>query len=171
MRWIVPVLLALLCGCTGAAARTASGAPAADAAQAGTAAVEREVLELVNRHRAERRLPPLLWNADVAEVARKHSRAVAEGAAVLADGNGRQRARGVSVRMPVKDWGESVAQLDFEGAIAGPTLFRVLVSSPADRARLEGSYELTGIGIARDDAGTYYLTQLFINAAPGYGRP
>ncbi|MET0395752.1 MAG: CAP domain-containing protein [Longimicrobiaceae bacterium] len=171
MRWILPVLLALLCGCAGPAARTAAGAPGARAAEAGTAAIEREVLERVNRHRAERRLPPLLWSADVAEVARKHSRAAAQGTAVLADGNGRQRARGVSVRMPVKDWGESVTQLDFEGGLAGPMLFQVLVSSPADRARLEGSFELTGIGIARDDAGTYYLTQLFINSAPGYGRP
>ena len=172
MRWIVPVMLVALCGCAGAGGRTAAAAPGTAAApQAGTAAIEREVLEQVNRHRAERRLPPLLWSEDVAGVARKHSRAAAQGAVALADGNGRQRARGVSVRMPVKDWGESVTQLDVDGGLAGSLLFRVLASSAADRARLEGSFELTGIGVARDDAGTYYLTQLFINSAPGFGRP
>lgn len=172
MRWILPVMLVVLCGCAGSGVRTSAGAPGTAAApEAGTAAIEREVLEQVNRHRAERRLPPLLWSEDVAGVARKHSRAAAQGTVTLADGNGRQRARGVSVRMPVKDWGESVAQLDFEGGLAGPLLFRVLASSPADRARLEGSFELTGIGVARDSAGTYYLTQLFITSAPGFGRP
>ncbi|HEU0080329.1 MAG TPA: CAP domain-containing protein [Longimicrobiaceae bacterium] len=172
MRWILPVRLVLLCGCAGAGGQAAAGAADSGAApQVGTSAIEREVLEQVNRHRAERRLPPLLWSEDVAGVARKHSRAAAQGTATLADGNGRQRARGVSVRMPVKDWGESVTQLDVDGGLAGSLLFRVLVSSPADRARIEGSFELTGIGVARDDTGTYYLTQLFITSAPGFGRP
>ena len=74
-------------------------------------------------------------------------------------------------KMPVKDWSESVSQVQTEAGLAGSLLFRALAANPGDRARLEGDYELTGVGVARDSTGTYYLTQLFINSEPGYGMP
>lgn len=129
------------------------------------------MLERVNRHRAERRLPPLVWNGQVAAAARRHSAAAAQGTVALADGNGRQRARGLATRMPVKDWGESVARVAADPGAAGAFLFAALVSNPADRSRLEGAYEYTGIGVARDGTGTYYLTQLFVNSAAVHGLP
>ena len=40
------------------------------------------------------------------------------------------------------------------------------LSSPGHRQNIEGDFNLTGIGVARNSRGEFYFTQLFIRKSP-----
>jgi hypothetical protein len=144
--------------------------PGVAPAPAGVSAIEQNVVEAVNRYRVEHGLPMLRPNARIATVARRHSEAAARGETRLSDGQGRLRARAVSVSMPVQTWAEDVVEGHVFDADPAPQLSAMLVA--AARAHLEtAAFEDVGVGVARDSHGRYYLTQLLILSRAGYQRP
>jgi uncharacterized protein YkwD len=155
----------LAAGCAKTQAGAADPAPSASVGR-----VEQEVVAAVNRYREEHQLPLLRPNARIATIARRHSEEAARGETALSDGQGRLRARAVSVSMPVQTWAEDVVQGRMADADASRRLAEMLIAT--GRAHIENAaFEDVGVGVARDSTGRYFLTQLLILSRAGYQRP
>lgn len=165
-RWqaLIAVCLAnalALAGCPrGDAASPRTGAPRAARPDAKSTAVERDVLELVNRHRRARRLPPLAADARIAAEARRHSAAMAAGRG-LGHAGFDDRVAALRRLMPVRQSAENVA---FNRGHRDPAAeaVRGWLASRGHRRNIEGPYELTGVGVATNAKGEVYFTQLFV---------
>jgi hypothetical protein len=147
------------------ASTTQSSAPAAS--RVDIAAVERGVMDAVNRYRESKGLPLLRANTRVTTIARRHSEAAARGQVALADGQGHVRARAIATTMPVQTWAEDVVMGRAGDDDAAARLAEQLIA--AARANIENAaFEDVGIGIARDDTGRYFLTQMLVLSRAGY---
>jgi uncharacterized protein YkwD len=131
-------------------------------APAPAAVVEHEIHQIINQHRARRGLPALQYDERVAEVAREHSAAMAAGSRPFGHGGFEQRGSAISRFLPYLGLAENVAY----DSRSGPTLPSLIatgwIGSAAHRQNIEGSYGITGIGIARDRDGVTYATQIFL---------
>lgn len=128
--------------------------------------LERFAFDLINQKRTANGLSELLWNEDVAEIARLHSRNMAENNYFnhkgLVDGftvDGRANSLGVRNWMAI---GENIA---FNRGFSKPAEHAVesWMRSNGHRTNiLNNRWNQTGIGIATDDNGGYYITQVFM---------
>ena len=162
IRFIVVFLSSL--GLTASA--TVTSATAAD--------LERYVHRLINAHRTAQGLKPLAFSPEISAIARRHSRDMATGRVGFGHGgieSRRQEVAGFIARARV---GENVARNKGGSSRAGERAVVGWLQSPGHRRNIEGSYDLTGIGIAQGPAGEYFLTQLFVRTSsyrPGtYGN-
>jgi uncharacterized protein YkwD len=126
--------------------------------------MEKTVMGLINRQRAQQGLPALNWNEKAAQVARLHSENMAhykffshrglDGLMV------NDRADNIAL-----DWraiGENIAYNRGYDDPAGFTVQRWM-DSPAHKDNiLDRRWKETGIGIITAPDGTYYLTQVFL---------
>jgi uncharacterized protein YkwD len=71
---------------------------------------ERAAAELINRHRRAEALPPLEWNADLAEIARAHSHDLAGNGGKLSHRGFRGRFEQAQSRAPTRRFGENITQ-------------------------------------------------------------
>lgn len=121
--------------------------------------LESEVLRLTNSFRAEQRLAPLAWHAELARVAKRHAVAVAEGRAPFSHAGARDRFAACSTRCInvaenlAKSEGFGRSDLP-EASVAG---WR---ESEGHRQNLLGPFDVAGIGWACSDAGVIFMTQL-----------
>ena len=98
----------------------------------------------------------------LADIARRHSRAMAQRVTPLGHEGFAQRAALVRSEMPARGFAENVSKstrpLDqiSHAAVGG------WLSSAIHRKNIEGRYTQSGIGAARDEQGTTYMTQIFI---------
>ncbi len=118
-----------------------------------------EILELVNKHRAGRHLKPLQMNALITHEAEVHSHNMATGKVEFGhDGYDERMDR--LTRKIKKSTGSA------ENVAYGPHTAEAVVQSwlesPGHRKNIEGDYNLTGIGIAKNASGRPYYTQIFI---------
>lgn len=126
---------------------------------------EHAVFELINKQRTANGLNPLLWNDDVAKIARIHSENMAnlkffdhkglDGSMV----NNRADAVGLSKWRSI---GENIA---YNRGFANPLEFAVegWMKSPAHRKNIfNDRWQESGIGIAIMADGNYYFTQVFL---------
>lgn len=126
---------------------------------------ERQVFELINKKRAELGLNLLIWNDDVAKIARIHSEEMAnnrffdhkslDGSMV----NNRADAIGLSKWRSI---GENIA---YNRGYTNPLEFAVegWLKSPAHRDNiLNNRWQESGIGVAILADGTHYFTQVFL---------
>lgn len=127
--------------------------------------LEKIVFNLVNERRVASGLPELIWSEDVAKVARLHSQNMADSKVF-----GHRGLDGLTVdarasSLGVKNWqaiGENIAA---NRGFANPTASAVesWMNSPGHRAGiLNNSWKETGIGVACDNDGKYYFTQVFV---------
>jgi uncharacterized protein YkwD len=158
--WALPLLLS---GCVGIAVPSAPlpapSGPAATAPPASVAAVEAEVHQRINRHRESRGLAPLAHDERVAEIARRHSRAMAERRTPFGHDGFEARAEEVGRLFTVGRLAENVAY-DSRPEVAARVV-EGWIRSSGHRANLEGPFDVTGVGAARAPDGTYYFTQIF----------
>ena len=133
----------------------------AHAAAATAAALELYVHELVNGHRATLGLKPLALIPEISDIARVHSRDMATGRVAFShvgfDGRGAE----ISKSIPYRTFAENVA-MNYGLRTPGATAVSGWLQSPGHRRNIEGSFDLTGIGIVRSEDGTYFFTQLFM---------
>lgn len=124
------------------------------------------MFDLVNRDRRDHGVPPLRWNAKLADVARAHSRDMIRhnyfdhvdpaGRSV----GGRLLAAGISWEAV----GENIAE-----AYTVPQAESEFMNEPRNQQNhrwniLNRGYTQVGIGIARASNGLYYVTQDFMKA-------
>lgn len=121
------------------------------------AEIEREILRLVNEHRAGLGLAALIWNDSIAEVARGHSQDMADGKVPFGHDGFNDRVAllgsilGCSVVAEVIAYSDSAAN-----AVAA------LIASNDHRYILEGDYALSGVGVVKESPGPgFYATQMF----------
>jgi uncharacterized protein YkwD len=153
------VAAALATGCT--AARTGSAA-STELITAETLAWERQLAELVNRHRTERGLGRLRYDHALGAIARDHSLAMAEGDAAFAhDGLELRTARAWANRGSVFYLGENLAIVRPANDRALAMALARWLRSDTHRTVLEGCFGSTGVGIALTPDRTLYITQLF----------
>jgi uncharacterized protein YkwD len=139
-------------------------APAGMPERPNTAAdtLESRTYRLVNDHRRAVGLLPLTHDARIAAVARRHSRDMAEGRVPAGHDGFEARRREISKGIPLREIAENVGVNDYPRSGTVRAAVSGWLGSRGHRNNIEGRYDLTGVGIARDARGVYYYTQIFV---------
>lgn len=138
-------------------------APPRSTATPSDAELERQIHSLVNRHRAAQGLPPLASDDRVAEMARRHSQSMAAGRRRFGHDRFDERSGEIARFLPVRAVAENVA---FDGRSGGQLADLVVqgwVASAGHRRNIEGTFQVSGIGVARAPDGLRYFTQIFVS--------
>ncbi len=131
--------------------------------------LEQHVHRMVNEHRASQGLKPLAFNPEISAIARRHSRDMASGRIGFGHGGIESRREKIARFITQPGVGENVAMVPAGSPHVGAVAVSNWLESPGHRRNIEGSYDLTGVGIAQGPAGRHYFTQLFVRT-PSY-RP
>lgn len=122
-------------------------------------AYEKEILDLVNKHRSDRRKKTLKWHDQAIIEAQEHSQDMA--AFRLPLGHIGSSARYARIRANDPDnisrTGENVAKNS-----NAQKAFNAWLFSPGHRRNIEGDYTHTGIGAVKSANGSWYFTQIFL---------
>ena len=126
-----------------------------------TITLENSVFQQVNQYRLSRQLPTLTLNPHITQQARVHSQNMAKGAVPFSHQGFEQRVEAVPVRYSSAS--ENVA---FNQGYSDPATEAVngWLKSPGHLHNIQGNYNLTGIGVATNQKGEVYLTQIFIRS-------
>lgn len=129
---------------------------------------EIRLFHMVNDYRKHQGLKPLLYDARLAEVARQHSRNMANGGIAFGHGGQAQRFHQIKSTFTYFEGGEIVAMNQGHSQPIDQAL-RQWKTSPSHHQQLlyswgeaEASQGYTGIGIAAGGEGDYYFTQIFV---------
>ncbi|GAC1458341.1 MAG: CAP domain-containing protein [Chamaesiphon sp.] len=125
--------------------------------------LEQSIYKEVNQYRKSRNLPPLTIDARISEQARAHSQAMASDRVPFGHQGFEQRVQAIARAIPYQRAAENVA---FNQGYSQPDTQAVegWIKSIHHRENMEGPYNLTGIGIAKNAKGEYYFTQIFIRS-------
>jgi uncharacterized protein YkwD len=123
--------------------------------------LEQAVLTQINQYRASRKLAPLTLNATISGQARAHSQAMANGQVPFSHNGFQQRVATIARTIPYSRAAENVAYNQGYSDLVGQAV-QGWLKSPGHLKNIEGSFDLTGIGIAKNAKGEYYFTQIFI---------
>ncbi len=124
--------------------------------------LERQIARLVNEHRAARRLSGLTYDTAVAAIARIHSVAMAAHRVPMGHDGFEERAAAVELVRPFTKIAENVALNDYAAALTATVALRGWLRSAHHLENIEGRFDVTGVGVARAEDGTFYYTQLFV---------
>lgn len=139
--------------------------PSSTVAQGSTSSqfanLEQSVHQQINRYRQSRNLPVLASDARINQQARLHSEAMANGRVPFSHDGFDQRVRAISSTIRYRGASENVA---YNQGYPKPDQQAVegWLQSTGHRTNIEGNYDLTGIGVAKNAKGEYYFTQIFI---------
>ena len=121
--------------------------------------MQADILYYVNEHRLSKGLVPLNMNQLVTAEALKHSQQMASGRVALGHSGFSNRVERISSQLgPISQSGENVAS----GNLTAKQVVANWLNSPGHRENIEGRFTLTGIGIAKNNKGVIYFTQIFI---------
>ncbi|MEA5534308.1 CAP domain-containing protein [Crocosphaera sp. XPORK-15E] len=124
-------------------------------------ALEAEINRRVNQYRLSKNLPPLQMNAEISYVARQHSQNMANKTATFSHDGFDGRAKTVGKTIPYQTFAENLAYIKGYPDLAAVAV-KGWIDSPGHRKNMEGKFNLTGVGIAKNADGEYYFTQLFL---------
>jgi uncharacterized protein YkwD len=115
----------------------------------------------VNRYRISQNLSPLRLDSRISNEARLFSQKMANKKAPFSHDGFERRMKAVQAMIPLQKMGENLA---FMKGYSDPVTVAVQgwINSPGHQKNMVGDYNLTGIGIAKNSAGEYYFTQLFV---------
>ena len=118
-----------------------------------------DILERINQHRRSRGLSALKINNVIVAEAEKHSQQMATGRTAFGHAGFDARISRISNQIgAARKSAENVAL----GSRTANEVVTGWLNSPGHRKNIEGDFNLTGIGIARNKKGVLYYTQLFI---------
>ncbi len=127
--------------------------------------LEQVAFKLANEQRITQGLPPVIWDDDVARLARLHSENMANYNFFSHAGKDGSLVSDRADFMGIRKWqaiGENIA---YNQGFADPVEFAVerWMQSPKHRENLlNGRWKESGIGIAVTHDGTYYFTEVFL---------
>jgi uncharacterized protein YkwD len=123
--------------------------------------LEQEVYRLVNQHRTREGFSRLRWSEEIAKECRIHSRNMASAKTQLSHEGLDERMRRIKKKIDFLRGAENVA---FNERVKDPAreAIETWLKSSGHRANIEGEYDMTGVGIAKNKEGRYYFTQVFI---------
>lgn len=123
--------------------------------------LEQSVFAQINQYRVSHHLPRLTLNASITRQARIHSQNMADGIVPFSH-RGFQR-RVIATDLAYTSAAENVA---FNTGYSNPANQAVIgwLHSPGHLRNILGHYNLTGIGVATNNKGEVYLTQIFLKS-------
>lgn len=125
--------------------------------------IEKSAFDQLNKYRASKGLPALTWNATIAEQSRIHSQNMASGKVPFSHDGFQQRVTAIAKTVTYRGAAENVA---YNQGFSDPATKAVQgwLKSTGHRTNIEGNYNLSGIGVAKNAKGEYYFTQIFIRS-------
>lgn len=125
------------------------------------ATLEQSVYQQVNQYRQSRNLPPLKLDARISEQARLHSQEMASGRVPFSHQGFEGRVKAIAKSISYRRAGENVA---YNQGFSNPGQQAVegWIESTGHRENMEGNFDITGMGVAKNTRGEYYFTQIFI---------
>lgn len=127
--------------------------------------LERIVFDLINEKRTAAGLSKLNWSEDVARIARLHSQNMANSKFFSHRGLDGLRVDDRAYSLGVKRWqsiGENIASNRGFGSPTDVAVDAWMRSTGHRENILNNSWQETGIGVAVDNDGKYYFTQVFL---------
>lgn len=124
-------------------------------------ALKQTIYDRINEYRASNNLPLLELNSTISQQAEIHSEKMARGKVPFSHQGFEQRIEAINTEIAYRRAAENIAynsgyENPAERAVSG------WIDSTNHRKNILGNYNLTGIGIAKNQQGEYYFTQLFI---------
>ncbi|MBN3926221.1 CAP domain-containing protein [Nostoc sp. NMS4] len=125
-----------------------------------TTELEKSVFDQINRYRASKGLPKLTLNANLTRQARIHSQNMAKGKTPFSHQGFEGRVKAIPIR-----YNSAAENVAFNRGYSNPVEEAVTgwIKSPGHLKNLKGNYNLTGIGVATNNQGEVYLTQMFFH--------
>ena len=160
--------LALTTGCAPAARSTPVVAAPPRGSADTSAAIETAIHDLVNDHRRAEKLPALTLDPRISDVARRHSAAMAAGKVPFGHGGFGNRVAALGDGKPI-GVAENVAY-DQGHTRPAREIVQGWLGSRQHRENIEGPYDRTGIGAARNALGDLFVTQIFAGASQRRSR-
>jgi uncharacterized protein YkwD len=121
--------------------------------------LEGEILFHVNKYRRSKGLSKLQMNPVITTEAEKHSSNMASKRSGFSHAGFSSRVKRISNQLgSVSGSAENVAF----GYTSAKDVVNGWLHSPGHKKNIEGSFKLTGIGVAKDRTGTLFFTQLFV---------
>ncbi|MEG4092909.1 CAP domain-containing protein [Microcoleus sp. Pol12B4] len=123
--------------------------------------LEKAVNQQINQYRASKKLPLLSIDPRISQIARIHSENMASGKVRFSHDGFEGRAKAIT--LPYQSVAENVA---YNFGFSDPVRNAVegWIKSEGHRKNIEGQFNVTGIGVAKNAKGEYYLTQLFVRS-------
>jgi uncharacterized protein YkwD len=119
--------------------------------------MEEEVLDAINAYRATQSLSPLTMNSFIRNECRTHSENMADGTVPYGHDGVLDRSSRIKTELGPGVIAENVAV----GANSADAVVSSWLNSSAHKTNIDGTYTLTGVGIAKNDDGILYFTQIF----------
>ncbi|HEY4149051.1 MAG TPA: CAP domain-containing protein [Chitinophagaceae bacterium] len=136
-----------------------SDAPVAPGRMVSVTSMSVDIINLVNQIRETKHLPPLRLLQVASQEAIRHSQDMATKKVPFGHDGFKTRAVILANELNGSSaTGENVAT----GRMTAKEVITAWLRSPAHRANIEGDFTYTGVGVARDNRGVYYYTQLFV---------
>ncbi len=124
-----------------------------------TATMNADIINGVNEYRRSKGLPSLHLLAIAASEAAKHSSNMAAKKTAFGHGNFNQRALAIANELHgTSSTGENIAF----GKMTSREVIDAWLKSANHKANIEGAFEYTGVGVAKDNRGVVYYTQIFV---------
>ncbi len=123
-------------------------------------AIEIEILQLINKHRATLNLSPLSFHAPIQEASYQHSNNMAQGSVPFGHTGFSERANSLVQSLGGSAASENVAM----GQRSAQEVVQSWLNSTQHRKNIEGNFNLTGISVVKDKHGELVFTQLFLKA-------
>ncbi len=126
-----------------------------------TATIEAAVFQKINQYRASQNLPALTRNSTIDNQARIHSRNMASGKVAFGhDGfSGRVAATGIAYSRVAENVAYNQGHQD-----AATQAVQGWLNSSGHLVNIQGNYNQTGIGVASNNQGKIYFTQIFLRS-------
>jgi len=123
--------------------------------------LEQSIYHQINQYRQSRNLPPLKLELRISQQARAHSQEMASGRVPFGHQGFEQRLEAISRAVSYRAAAENVA---YNEGYSDPATQAVQgwLKSAGHLTNIQGQYNLTGIGVAKNAKNEYYFTQIFI---------
>lgn len=128
-------------------------------ASADPGTLQNQILVLVNKYRADHNLPPLELLNTINIAAEKHSENMANKRVAFGHDGFDERIDGL---LDAIKGSTAAAENVAYGPATAEEVVKMWINSSGHRKNIEGSFNLTGIGIAEDKNGRPYYTQIFV---------
>lgn len=121
-------------------------------------ALAKDVWVAINEYRSQQHLNTLIWNEKANNIATVHSKNMANNKVAFSHVGFVQRSKAL-----YKIFGNTVtAENIIMGVNTGLQALNLWKTSAGHLKNIVGNYTYTGIGVAKDAQGNFYITQIFI---------
>lgn len=128
-------------------------------AQTTNEALAKDVFNAVNEFRKSKKLAPLIWSAPISSVATKHSSNMATKKVPFSHQGFTTRSKALVKFFPNKN---STSENLIFNVNTGEQALNEWKTSAGHNKNMLGQFTHTGVGVAKDAKGYFYITQIFI---------